>query len=663
MQSDHGHFEEDRLDKVYDLRLLRRLYPYARPYRLFLSGVIALVLLITLMELSLPYITKMTIDRYILPTVEIADANGVVGRFLRVDAAAPPAAAVVARHPGFFRTEGRSALIAYSDLPRLDRAERLALRGADLVGVGWMSLFFLVIVLLNFGLNFLQQTIMEYTGQMTMHGLRVRLFRHIQRLPVAFFNRNPVGRLVTRVTNDVQNMHELFTSVIAFFFKDLFLLLGIAAVLVATDWKLALAAFAVLPLVGVAGGRFARQAREVFRTLRIQVAEINTRFAETIGGIKVVQLYGHQQRNFERFARLNHENYLAGMRQIQVLAVFMPLVEFLGLVTVATVIYYGGSGVLAGQISLGALVAFIYYLRMFFRPMRDIADKFNILQNAMASAERIFLILDNADGEAPPAAAPAAVGPMAGAASRLKIRSLAMEQVSFGYVPHEPVLQGISFALNAGETLAVVGPTGSGKTTLINLVVRFYTPTAGRILVNGGDVRDLPPGPLRQAMALVMQDPFLFSETVRYNIFQDRSDLSSGALRAVLAAAHCDTIVERLPQGLDTVLSEGGASLSSGQRQLISIARAFARDPSLIILDEATSYVDSETEQKIQSALANLMKNRTAIVVAHRLTTARSADRILVLRDGRIIESGTHEHLMRQAGFYFQLNQAESTDA
>jgi ATP-binding cassette subfamily B protein len=252
---------------------------------------------------------------------------------------------------------------------------------------------------------------------------------------------------------------------------------------------------------------------------------------------------------------------------------------------------------------------------------------------------------------------------MAGAASRLKIRSLAMEQVSFGYVPHEPVLQGISFALNAGETLAVVGPTGSGKTTLINLVVRFYTPTAGRILVNGGDVRDLPPGPLRQAMALVMQDPFLFSETVRYNIFQDRSDLSPGALRAVLAAAHCDTIVERLPQGLDTVLSEGGASLSSGQRQLISIARAFARDPSLIILDEATSYVDSETEQKIQSALANLMKNRTAIVVAHRLTTARSADRILVLRDGRIIESGTHEHLMRQAGFYFQLNQAESTDA
>lgn len=663
MQSDHGHFEEDRLDKGYDLRLLRRLYPFVRPYRLFLAGVIALVSLITLMELALPYITKLTIDRYIVPTVEIAEPNGGVGRFLRVDTAAPAAAAVVDRYPAFFTTDGRSALIAYSDLPRLDRAERLALRRADLVGVGWMSLFFLIIVLLNFGLNFLQQTIMEYAGQMTMHGLRVRLFGHIQRLPVAFFNRNPVGRLVTRVTNDVQNMHELFTSVIAFFFKDLFLLLGIAAVLVATDWRLALATFAVLPVVGFAGGRFARQAREVFRILRIQVAEINTRFAETIGGIKVVQLYGHEGRNFERFARLNHENYLAGMRQIQVLAIFLPLVEFLGVVTVATVIYYGGSGVLDGQISLGALVAFIYYLRMFFRPMRDIADKFNILQNAMASAERIFLILDNPDGEAPPAAAPAAAGPMPGAASRLTIRTLAMEQVSFGYVPNEPVLQEISFALNAGETLAVVGPTGSGKTTLINLIVRFYTPTVGRILVNGADVRDLPPGSLRQAMALVMQDPFLFSETLRYNIFQGCSDLSPGALRAVLAAAHCDTIVERLPQGLDTVLSEGGASLSSGQRQLISIARAFARDPSLIILDEATSYVDSETEQKIQSALANLMQNRTAIVVAHRLTTARSADRILVLRDGRIVESGTHDDLMRQAGFYFQLNQAESADS
>ncbi|HSM73036.1 MAG TPA: ABC transporter ATP-binding protein, partial [Desulfobacterales bacterium] len=502
------------------------------------------------------------------------------------------------------------------------------------------------------------QTIMEYTGQMTMHGLRVRLFRHIQRLPVAFFNRNPVGRLVTRVTNDVQNMHELFTSVIAFFFKDLFLLLGIAAVLLATDWKLALATFAVLPVVALAGGRFARQAREVFRTLRIQVAEINTRFAETIGGVKVVQLYGQQGRNFERFARLNHQNYLAGMRQIQVSAVFLPLVEFLGVVTVATVIYYGGRGVLGGQTSLGALVAFIYYLRMFFRPVRDIADKFNILQNAMASAERIFLILDNADGEAPPAEADRL--PMA-SASRLAIRSLAMERVSFGYVPGEPVLQEISFALEAGQTLAVVGPTGSGKTTLINLIVGFYTPTAGRILVNGADVRDMPPGPLRGAMALVMQDPFLFSETVRYNIFQDRPDLSPEGVRAVLAAAHCDTLVARLPQGLDTILAEGGASLSSGQRQLISIARAFARDPSLIILDEATSYVDSETEQKIQSALANLMRNRTAIVVAHRLATARSADRILVLRDGRLIESGSHQDLMGRGGLYFQLNQAEST--
>jgi len=661
MPHDYGYSEEKKLGKPYDVKLLKRLYPFTRPYRLLLFGSIGLVLLITVLDLALPYVTKIAIDRYIVPQLDQQHADDNIAgddsrrRFIVVDFADPDHQALVNKYSKLFSVEGRTARIAYSALPQLDESDLNILRRKDIAGLGALAAVFVALVLVNFILNFVQRMIMEYTGHMLMHDLRMQLFVHIQSLAIAFFTRNPVGRLVTRVTNDIQNMHELFTSVISMIFKDLFLLGGIAVVMLVLNWKLALISFVVLPVVVYASLIFSRRARDIFRELRIKVAEINTRFSETIGGIRVIQLFRQEISNYRRFEKLNHENYLAGMRQIHVLAIFMPLIEVLGVVAVALVIFFGGGSVLSSTLSLGALVAFISYIRMFFRPIRDLAEKYNILQNAMASAERIFLIMDSRDRLPLPAA------PINHQALELQnIEHIQFENINFSYVSGEPILQDITFGMPAGETVAVVGPTGAGKTSLINLLPRFYDPSSGRVLLNNHDLRQLDPAWFRSKIALVMQDPFLFSGSIRENIFQSQDPPDEDQQRFVIEASNCGPLIDRLPQGLDTVLSEGGASISSGERQLISIARAFARNPQLILFDEATSYIDSPTELRIQQALEKLMRNRTALVVAHRLSTVRNADRIIVLKRGRIIETGTHAGLMDQKGFYYKLHQLQN---
>jgi len=663
MKSDYGYFEETKLGKPYDLRLLKRIYPFTRPYRLLLFGSIGLVLMITALDLALPYVTKIAIDRYIVPltareTPATDGAEKSAERIIRTDLSDPQQQALVNKYRELFTVEGTTALIPYNALSQLKKSDLAVLRKDDVAGVTYITAIFLILVIINFMLNFVQKMIMEYTGHMIMHDLRIGLFGHIQNLATAFFTRNPVGRLVTRTTNDVQNMHELFTSVLSMVFKDLFLLGGIAVVMLVINWKLALVSFTVLPLVLYASILFARRARGIFRELRIKIAEINTRFSETIGGIRVVQLFRQEMNNYRLFKQLNHENYLAGMKQIHVLAVFMPLIEILAAVAVALVIWYGGGRVLAGSLSLGALVAFLSYIRMFFRPIRDLAEKYNILQNAMASAERIFLILDSQVRLEWPAA-----GTPEDGSGLQQIQTIEFENVSFSYVGDEKILKNISFRINAGETVAVVGPTGAGKTSLINLIPRFYDPTAGRVLINNRDIRDLEASALRSKIALVMQDPFLFSGTIRENIFQPNIPLTQRQEQSILEASNCKPMIDRLAQGLDTILTEGGDSISSGERQLISIARAFARNPQLILFDEATSYIDSPTELRIQQALEKLMQNRTSLVVAHRLSTVRHADRIIVLNRGRIIETGHHTDLMQQKGFYFRLQQLQSEKA
>ncbi|MGW8186656.1 MAG: ABC transporter ATP-binding protein [Desulfobacterales bacterium] len=657
MQIDIGYFEEGQLGKTYDVKLLRRMVPFIRPFAKPIFWSVMLVVCITLLELALPYATKVAIDRYIVPKAETAAENSPAGaktttRWITADLDRADVRAVVGKHPDLFELKGSQANITLADLDRLDKREIAVIRQNDIRGLGSISALFLAIIVLDFIFNFFQKLIMQYSGQMIMHNLRMRLFTHIQSLSMAFFTRNPVGRLVTRVTNDVQNMDELFTSVITFIFKDLFLLLGIGVVLIVLNWRLALATFAVMPIVFVATAVFSVKARDIFRVLRIKIAEINTRFAETIGGIKVIQLFRNEADNYRQFEKLNHENYLAGMRQIRVLGLFLPAVEALGVLATAIVIYYGGGETLAGTLSLGSLVAFISYMKMFFRPIRDLAEKYNILQNAMASAERIFLILDSRSRL--PLQAPG------DREHRLaKIETITLDKVFFHYVVDEPVLQAVDLTINAGETLGVVGPTGSGKTTLVNLLTRFYDPTSGQVRLNGRDLRDYDPQAFRSKMALVMQDPFLFSETVKKNIFRADGHMTSAEMDTILKMSNCEALIDKLPDGPETVLSEGGASISSGERQLISIARAFARNPQLILFDEATSYIDTETEIKIQDAMEKLMSSRTSVIVAHRLSTVRHADRIIVLNRGRIVETGSHEELMDRRGFYYHLHQVQ----
>jgi ATP-binding cassette subfamily B multidrug efflux pump len=655
MQPDYGSFEETQLGGSHDIKMLRRLYPFVAPHRKLIFGSILLVVLITLLDLALPYLTKVAIDRYIVPQVAVvqsaAGGRARKERVLAVDLQHPDVRDIVARYPGLFTVEGSHARIALEDMDRLSRSEILLLRQKDLVGLTGVSAAYLLLIAAGFLLNFFQRLIMEYTGHQIMHRLRSEMYSHIQSLSLDFFPPNRGGRWLTRDTNDVQNMHELFTSVISFIFKDLFLLAGIAGVLIALNWKLALATFSVLPPVVVASAVFSVKARAVFRRLRIKIAEINTRFSETIGGMKVIQLFGAEKLNFDTFQRVNHENYQAGMQQIQVMGVFLPAVEVLGFAAVAIVVFYGGTDVAAGALSLGSLVAFISYMKMFFRPIRDMAEKYNILQDAMASAERIFLILDTRSRIVQPLRTKAVSLP--------SINEIVFENVDFGYLPGEPVLNGINFRVRSGETIGIVGPTGSGKTTLIHLMVRFYDPTSGCIRINGHDLRRFATADFRSRIALVMQDPFLFSESIRSNIFRGDGKAPDADIARLLQDARCDALLAGLPDGADTVLSEGGASISSGERQLISIARAFARDPELIIFDEATSYIDSRTERQVQLALGNLMKGRTSIIVAHRLSTVRRADRILALNRGRIIESGTHAELLRHRGFYYRLLQLQ----
>ncbi len=653
-------FREKQPDKKRDLRLLARLYPFIRPQLFILCGAAAIIVLVTLLDLAAPLIIKTAIDQYIVPLPASANtrAAAVKGETryrhftIKLDTPEKRSLAGDYRHL-FTSVEASSAIIPLDRISEIKPDHLRILRKDDLTRTALAAGLIFVLALLLVFLNAAQVLVMEYAGQKTMHHLRMKVFTHIQAQSLEYFSKNPVGRLVTRATNDIQNMHEMFTSVITFIFNDLFLIVGIAAAMAMLSWRLALACLAVIPLVAVAATYFAAAARSPYRRMRVKIAEINARTAETIEGMSVIQLFSRAADNFRKFSAVNRDYYDAGIRQIHVFAVFMPVIDLLWAISLAVIIYFGGRGILSETMTIGVLAAFITYIKMFFRPIRDLAEKFNITQNAISSAERIFLVLDT-DTRLP---RPATSSPFS--AADFSINQVRLENVFFAYQPDEPVLNDISFSAARGETVAIVGPTGAGKTSIANLMLRFYDPHRGRVFINGTDIRSIPLPVLRSRTGLVSQDPFLFSGTIRDNIVFGESDISDRRLADIIDLARCRSLIESLDNGLDAPVTPKGSAFSSGQRQLLSIARALAHDPDLIIFDEATSYIDLETDMMIREALVNLIRERTAIIIAHRLSTVRHATTILVLRRGRIVESGCHEALMGKKGYYYQLYQSQ----
>jgi ATP-binding cassette, subfamily B, multidrug efflux pump len=554
------------------------------------------------------------------------------------------------KYPALLERSGSHGFIPLDRMKEMKREDLLLLRGKDIQGIFRIALLVILILATNFGLNFFQVYTLERAGQRVMHDLRMRIFSHLQDFSVSFFDRNPVGRLVTRLTNDVQNVHEMFTSVLIYLLKDILLLLGILIVLFQFHREFAFVSFSILPFVFISTLFFSRRARDAFREIRQKIAQMNAFFQENFSGIQIVQLFQRERENGRRFSQINEQHYLANMKQISVYAFFVPLIEILSSGAIGLVLWYGGGKVIQEAITLGVLVAFLSYLRMLFQPVRDLSEKYTILQSAMASLERIYSLLDHEEK------IPVSPSPL-----RKEMKGgIEFRRVSFAYRGEEKVLRDVSFDVRAGETVAIVGATGAGKTSLLHLLERFYDVKEGAILVDGIDIRDWDLSDLRSQIGFVMQDTFLFAGDIDENIRFGGGEKDGKRVREAARFVNAEAFIQRLPDGYETRVGEGGETLSAGERQLLAFARALYTRPQILVLDEATSHVDPETEWLIQEGLERLLRGRTSLVIAHRLSTIRHADRIIVLHKGKVRETGNHAELMAKGGFYARLYQLQN---
>ncbi len=548
-----------------------------------------------------------------------------------------------------------SAVLALVDPILTQRALDVAIPRRDGAMLVTLALVALVALVADFLLAYAQGVVTSWIGQRVMRDLRMAMLDHLQRLPISYFDRNPVGRLMTRLTSDVETLNELFSSGVVTLIGDVCTLLAIMTLMLVTDWRLALVAFAVMPLMWLTARVFRQRVRDAFVAIRVRLARLNSYLQERLTGVRVVQLFGREAAMGEEFAALNRDHLAAHLRSVTIYAAFFPVVEVLTSVALALLLWYGGVRTLGGTLTIGVLAAFIQLTRRFFQPLQDLSEKFNLLQSAMASSERIFGVLDERVDPASAAALGQAVPPRSAAGGAQGVE-VAFEGVWFRYAGDGPwVLRDVSFVAAPGETLALVGHTGAGKTTIISLLLRFYEPTRGRITVDGRDIRELSLAELRGMVGYVQQDLFLFSGDITSNLRLD-AVVGDDVVRGAAERVGADRFIRRLPHGYDQVLGERGRSLSVGERQLLSFARALVRDPRILVLDEATSSVDAEAEALVQRAVAELMSGRTSLVVAHRLSTILHANQILVLHHGEVRERGTHRALLAAGGLYARLH-------
>jgi ATP-binding cassette subfamily B protein len=581
--------DDEVLGKAYDARLMRRLLVYLRPHWRQVALALVAITVGAAATLAQPYLIKVAIDQH----------------------------------------------IATGELAGLDR----------------LALFYLAVLIVAFGAEYLQTLAMQLAGQRIMFDLRMALYSHLQRLDIRYYDRNPVGRLMTRVTSDVDVLNDLFTSGVVTIFGDLFSLGGIMAVMLWMDWRLALVAFSVLPIIAAITQWFRRNVRESYRVVRGWIARINAFLQENITGMSTVQLFRREGLNFDRFDAIDRAHRDANIDSIFYYAVFYPAIEAVSALASALIIWYGGASVLRGAVTLGALVAFLQYSQRFFRPISDMSEKFNVLQSAMASSERIFKVLDEPVHVQSPARPTRRPAPALG--------HIVFDHVWFAYNEPDWVLRDVSFEVRPGSRLGIVGATGSGKSTIINLLLRFYDVQRGRITIDGVDTKDMDLDELRGLFSLVLQDVHMFGGTIADNIRLGQPSISDQAIVRAAQAVHADAFIAQLPGGYAAPVAERGSTLSVGQKQLLSFARALAFDPRVLVLDEATSSVDTDTELLIREATGTLMAGRTTIAIAHRLSTIQDMDNILVLHKGQVREAGTHQELLAERGIYFKLFQLQ----
>ncbi len=596
---------EDEGSKAFDPHLARRLLRYLRPYRARATFSVLLVIVSSILEIAGPAIVAVGIDLFVKPL-----GTQPVGLSARV-------------------------------------GEWLAAHGwtlDPLAGINAAALIYMIVLCGNFAVLYTQMVLMNLMGQYVMYDLRRQIFEHLQRLDVQFFDRNPVGRLMTRVTTDVDALNEMFTAGFVAIFGDIFVLIGIVGVLFWMNWRLSLVLFSITPFIILISIWFRQGARKTYRQVRARIAAINAFLQEHISGVATVQLFNREEKEAEKFEQLNARHRDANIDSIFYYAVFYPVIELIQSIGIALIVWFGGGQVLSGTLSVGALIAFFQYAQRFYEPISDLSEKYNILQAAMAASERIFKLLDTE---------PKILDD--GTLDIEHFESIEFRDVCFAYNEPEWVLNHISFSVKRGERVALVGHTGAGKTTITALLLRFYEPQKGEILINGIDIRKYKLAPLRRVFAIVQQDFFLFTGSVGQNISLGDPMIGDETVREAARRVQADRFISRLPEGYASTVRERGAGFSVGEKQLLSFARALAFDPPVLILDEATSSIDTETERLIQEAIQTLLAGRTSIVIAHRLSTIRSADSILVFHHGEIRERGTHEELMEIDGLYRKL--------